>query len=102
MKYLWTEDTGAGLHFWKLVNQLFFDNALVDLPKAKEMKKECTQTDYFDRTQHKEIYFSAVADELLDEKNKAWGLISARMGRGYELGSEKSKYTKCGRYKSKI
>lgn len=21
MKYLWTEDTGAGLHFWKLVNQ---------------------------------------------------------------------------------
>ena len=29
MKYLWTEDTGAGLHFWKLVYQLFFDNALV-------------------------------------------------------------------------
>lgn len=29
MKYLWTEDTGAGLHFWKLVNQLFFDNTLV-------------------------------------------------------------------------
>ena len=26
MRYLWTEDTGAGLHFWKLVNQLFFDN----------------------------------------------------------------------------
>ncbi len=29
MKYLWTEDAGAGLHFWKLVNQLFFDAALV-------------------------------------------------------------------------
>jgi hypothetical protein len=29
MRYLWTEDTGAGLHFWKLVNQLFFDNGLV-------------------------------------------------------------------------
>ena len=28
MRYLWTEDTGAGLHFWKLVNQLFFDNDL--------------------------------------------------------------------------
>jgi hypothetical protein len=28
MKYLWTEDTGAGLHFWKLVNQLFFDDQL--------------------------------------------------------------------------
>lgn len=29
MKYLWTEDTSAGLHFWKLVNQLIFDNELV-------------------------------------------------------------------------
>jgi hypothetical protein len=28
MKYLWTEDTGAGLHFWKLVSQLFFDHEL--------------------------------------------------------------------------
>ena len=29
MRYLWTEDTGAGLHFWKLVNKFFFDDALV-------------------------------------------------------------------------
>ena len=29
MKYLWTEDIGAGLHFWKLINQLFFENAFV-------------------------------------------------------------------------
>ena len=29
MRYLWTEDTGARLHFWKLVNQLFFDNQLI-------------------------------------------------------------------------
>ena len=28
MKYLWTEDAGAGLHFWKLINQIFFDNEL--------------------------------------------------------------------------
>ena len=28
MKYLWTEDTSAGLHFWKLINQVFFDNEL--------------------------------------------------------------------------
>lgn len=28
MKYLWTEDTGAGLHFWKLINQIFFDDEL--------------------------------------------------------------------------
>ena len=29
MRYLWTEDTGAGLHFWKLVNQLFFDDEFI-------------------------------------------------------------------------
>ena len=29
MKFLWTEDTGAGLHFWQLINQLFFENAFV-------------------------------------------------------------------------
>ena len=29
MKYLWTEDTSAGLHFWNLVNKLFFNDALV-------------------------------------------------------------------------
>ena len=36
MKYLWTEDTGAGLHFWKLVNQLFFNDALVVESKEKQ------------------------------------------------------------------
>ena len=29
MKNLWTEDTGAGLHFWHLVNQLFFDGEII-------------------------------------------------------------------------
>ena len=29
MKYLWTEDTGAGLHFWELVSQLYFNNELI-------------------------------------------------------------------------
>ena len=28
MKYLWTEDTGAGLHFWQLVNEIFFRGEL--------------------------------------------------------------------------
>lgn len=60
MKYLWTEDTGAGLHFWKLVNQLFFDNALVveskesnqgilyslTLLNAKEEDEYCIAFDY--------------------------------------------------------
>ena len=39
MKYLWTEDTGAGLHFWKLVNQLFFDDALVVESKESNARK---------------------------------------------------------------
>ena len=29
MKYLWTEDTGAGYHFWQLVNHVAFGNALI-------------------------------------------------------------------------
>ena len=29
MKYLWTEDSGGRVLFWKLLNQLFFENAFV-------------------------------------------------------------------------
>ena len=29
MKYLWTEDTGAGFHFWQLVNRISFDGELI-------------------------------------------------------------------------
>lgn len=29
MEYLWTEDKGAGFHFWKLVNQHLFNGRLV-------------------------------------------------------------------------
>lgn len=29
MKYLWTEDQGAGFHFWQLVNQYLFHGQLV-------------------------------------------------------------------------
>ena len=38
MKYLWMEDTGAGLHFWKLVNQLFFDNELAIESKERQSR----------------------------------------------------------------
>ena len=34
MRYIWTEDTGAGLHFWNLVNQILFDNKIVIVSKA--------------------------------------------------------------------
>ena len=29
MKYLWTEDTGSGFHFWQLANELLFDHQLI-------------------------------------------------------------------------
>lgn len=29
MTYLWTEDLGAGLHFWKLVNHCLFQDQLI-------------------------------------------------------------------------
>ena len=29
MRYLWTEDIGAGLHFWRLMNLLIFGGEFV-------------------------------------------------------------------------
>lgn len=29
MKYIWTEDTGAGLHFWELANEHLFQGEFV-------------------------------------------------------------------------
>lgn len=62
-------------------NNKAVENITLDLPRAEGLKKENTRTDHFDRTEHKEIYFSAVADQLLGKENSAWGLLSARMGR---------------------
>lgn len=28
VRYLWTEDSGAGLHFWNLANEYLFQNEL--------------------------------------------------------------------------
>lgn len=37
MRYLWTEDAGAGFHFWKLVNQFFFENTfMVESKKSNQ------------------------------------------------------------------
>ena len=70
MKYLWTEDTSAGLHFWKLVNQLIFDNELVIESKGSnqglldavlDLKFACDDTYY--------IAFDYVVDNQ-DIRNK--------------------------------
>lgn len=57
------------------------ENITLDLPKSGDMEKDKTRTNYFDRKINKEVYFSAVADNLLGKEGGAWGLISARMGR---------------------
>lgn len=57
------------------------ENITLDLPKANSVMKDNTWTAHFDRDEHQEIYFSAVADKLMQEQEPAWGLISARMGR---------------------
>ena len=44
MKYLWTEDTGAGLHFWQLVNELFFNGELK--VESKESNQGLLETAY--------------------------------------------------------
>ena len=33
MKYIWTEDTGAGFHFWELVNKYLFQDEFAVLRK---------------------------------------------------------------------
>ena len=57
------------------------ENVTLDLPKSDSVRKNNAHTAHFDREEHREVYFSAVADELLDGNGAAWGLISARMGR---------------------
>ena len=38
MKYLWTEDSGAGLHYWQLVNAYLFGGMLTVESKGSNQK----------------------------------------------------------------
>lgn len=38
VKYLWTEDSGAGFHYWQLVNKYLFNNELVVESKGSNQK----------------------------------------------------------------
>ena len=66
------------------------ENITLDLPMAESVLHTQTRTDYFDITKHEEIYFTAVANKLMNvevkdgeetSNNQAWGLISTRMGK---------------------
>jgi hypothetical protein len=48
MKYLWTEDKGAGLHFWNLANQYLFKDCCV-LPTSNEKYCNLPLTDGDDK-----------------------------------------------------
>lgn len=66
MRYLWTEDTGAGLHFWELVNQLFFDNEFVVESKGSNQGLLDALTDL--ETEDGDEYFVAF-DYVVDNQD---------------------------------
>lgn len=67
MKYLWTEDTGAGLHFWKLVNQLFFDDELVI--ESKGSNQGILDALSFDLKINKEDVYYIAFDYVVDNQD---------------------------------
>ena len=86
MRYLWTEDTGAGLHFWKLVNQLFFDNELVVESKGSNQGLLDALIDL--ETEDGDEYFVAF-DYVVDNqdiRNKYWLVNLHKMKSGLLKG----------------
>ena len=66
MKYLWTEDTGAGLHFWHLVNQLFFDGEFI--VESKESNQGILDAAYQLEVGAGDIYYIAF-DHVVDNQD---------------------------------
>lgn len=66
MKYLWTEDTGAGLHFWQLVNQLFFEDKLI--VESKESNQGILDAIYQLQPDTGDIYY-IVFDYVVDNQD---------------------------------
>lgn len=70
MKYLWTEDTGAGLHFWQLVNELFFNGELkVESKESNQGLLEAASQIYIAEDDKYYIAFDYVVDNQ-DIRNK--------------------------------
>lgn len=68
MRYLWTEDTGAGLHFWKLVNRLFVDNELVVESKGSNQGLLDALIDLDIKDDDKYYIASGIVDVLDDDE----------------------------------
>ena len=82
MRYLWTEDTGAGLHFWKLVNQLFLNNELVVESKGSNQGLLDAVLDLQYIAGFKRYSTERVMKSLVGEftQNEKWSVKGALMG----------------------
>ena len=82
MKYLWTEDTGAGLHFWKLVDQLFFDDKLSVESKGSNQGLLDAVLDLQYIAGFKRYSTERVMKSLVGEftQNEKWSVKGALMG----------------------
>lgn len=60
-------------------NNAAVENISKELPIAKDVKK--SNTKLFNIDLNKEIYFSNIAKNLMDNNEECWGLISARLGK---------------------
>lgn len=72
MKYLWTEDTGAGLHFWELVNQLFFDDAFVIESKGSNQPEIVNTGDNYKILKNKYGDVFGWNDMTAEQLTEAW------------------------------
>jgi hypothetical protein len=60
-------------------NNAAVENISRELPIAKDVKE--SNTSLFNIDESSEIYFSTIANTLMENNEKCWGLISARLGR---------------------
>jgi hypothetical protein len=81
MRYLWTEDTYAGLHFWELVNQIFFNNELVVESKGSNKGLLDALIDLGTKYDY-EYYVACVMKSLVSEFTQSgkWSVKGALMG----------------------
>lgn len=76
MKYLWTEDTKAGFHYWQLVNKYLFDNSLT--VESKENNQKLLDAVRELKPQEEDIYYIAfdIIYDNMDIMNKYMELQS--------------------------
>ena len=59
-------------------NNKAVENITIELPKQKDMKQ--TLTNLFYQEDGQDLYYTNLANNLIDKKEECWGLISARLG----------------------